>query len=290
MLTVMGVHPPQLISVVTVCCGNPIALADTLSSIASQEAPAGTEAGASWLDWVVVDGSEDGSCQRLLQQHDQSLGARGVALHYLRRQARGIYAGVNAGLAASRGAWLQVLPAGDAHADASSLARLARHARCLTARGRVGNRPEPAAVFGQAWVEVPGRALRWLSPDPGVRAIGCWLRHMVPCHSALLFEGNWARRHAYREASMVYGDRPIMRAALATCGAEAYLAEPVCRFRLGGLSSGPADPATLLRRWRDPDLDRRGRAHELAKALLFPLRGTYPDLMRARARWLGWIC
>jgi glycosyltransferase involved in cell wall biosynthesis len=289
MLTAMGVPPPRL-SVVTVCRGNPIELGDTLSSIASQEAPVGGQAGAPWLEWVVVDGSEDASCQQLLAQHRQSLRSRGVDLHYLSRPARGIYAGVNAGLAASRGPWLQVLPAGDAHADAGSLARLERHARSLSACRRGSARPGPAAVFGQAWVEVPGRALRWRSPDPGVRAIGRWLRHMVPCHSALLFEGNWARRHAYGEASAIYGDRTVMRAALAASGPEAYLAEPVCRFRLGGLSSGPADPASLLRRWRDPALDRRGRAHELVKALLFPLRGAYPDLMRARALWLGWIC
>jgi glycosyltransferase involved in cell wall biosynthesis len=289
MLTAMGAHPPRL-SVVTVCRGNAIELGDTLSSIASQEAPAGTQVGASWLEWLVVDGSEDTSCQRLLHQQAQNLRARGVALHHMRRQARGIYAGVNAGLAASRGLWLQVLPAGDAHADTSSLARLERHARSLSAQGGLGNRPKPAAVFGQAWVEVPGRALRWRSPDPGVRSIGRWLSHMVPCHSAMLFEGNWARRHPYREDSTIYGDRPMMRAALASTGPEVYLAEPVCRFRLGGISSGPADPATLLRRWRDPDLDRRGRSHELVKVLLFPLRGAYPNLMQGRARWLGWIC
>lgn len=289
MLTAMGVPPPRL-SVVTVCRGNPIALGDTLNSIASQEAPVGSQVGVPWLEWLVVDGSEDASCQQLLEQHEQSLRARGVDLHYLRRRARGIYAGVNAGLAASRGPWLQVLPAGDAHADARSLARLERHARSLTAQEHLGERPGPAAVFGQAWVEVPGRALRWRSPDPGVRVIGRWLLHMVPCHSALLFEGNWARGHAYREASAIFGDRPIMREALAASGPQAYLAEPVCRFRLGGLSSGPADPANLRRRWRDPDLDWRGRAHELIKALLFPLRGAYPDLMRVRALWLGWIC
>jgi glycosyltransferase involved in cell wall biosynthesis len=289
MLTATGLHIPRL-TVVTVCRDNPIALGDTLSSIASQDAPVGSQAGLPWLEWLVVDGSEDASCQRLLEQHEQSLRSRGVDLHYLRQPARGIYAAVNAGLAASRGPWLQVLPAGDAHADTGSLARLERHARSLSAQDHLGRQPGPAAVFGQAWVEVPGRALRWRSPDPRVRAIGRWLRHMVPCHSALLFEGNWARRHAYREASAIYGDRPIMRAALAASGPEAYLAEPVCRFRLGGLSSGPAAPASLRRRWRDPNLDRRGRSHELIKALLFPLRGAYPDLMRVRALWLGWIC
>ena len=113
MLTAMGVPPPRL-SVVTVCRGNPIELGDTLSSIASQEAPVGGQAGAPWLEWVVVDGSDDASCQQLLAQHRQSLRSRGVDLHYLSRPARGIYAGVNAGLAASRGPWLQVLPAGAA--------------------------------------------------------------------------------------------------------------------------------------------------------------------------------
>ncbi|MCT0218414.1 glycosyltransferase [Synechococcus sp. CS-1329] len=277
--------PLARLSVVTVCRANPIELADTLRSMLSQEAPPDSEAGAPWLEWVVVDGSEDSRCQRLLDQQGPPLKARGIALRSLRQGARGIYAAVNAGLAASTAPWLQVLPAGDVHADGSSLARLERHARGLVAQG-----PVPAAVFGQAWVEVPGRGLRWCSPDPGVRAIGRWLRHMLPCHSSLLFDGTWARCHPYREESSIYGDRPVMRAALAAGGPELYLAEPVCRFRLGGLSSGPAAPATLLQRWRDPDLDRRGQSRELLKALLFPLRGVYPDLMRARAHWLGRLC
>lgn len=284
MLTAMGT-PLARLSVVTVCRANPIELAETLRSTASQVAPLGSEAGAPWLEWVVVDGSEDTRCQQLLDQQEPLLQARGVALRYLRQGARGIYAAVNAGLAASSAPWLQVLPAGDVHADGSSLARLERHARVLGALG-----PTPAAVFGQAWVEVPGRGLRWCSPDPGVREIGRWLRHMLPCHSSLLFDGPWARRHPYREESAIYGDRPVMRAALAAGAPALYLPEPVCRFRLGGLSSGPAAPGTLLQRWRDPDLDQRGQFRELLKALLFPLRGVYPDLMRARAHWLGRHC
>ncbi|MFS6828259.1 hypothetical protein [Cyanobium sp. ATX-6F1] len=49
-----------------------------------------------------------------------------------------------------------------------------------------------------------------------------------------MFDGDWARAHPYPADSSIYGDRPVMRAALAASGSEAYLAEPVCRFRLGG--------------------------------------------------------
>lgn len=113
---------------------------------------------------------------------------------------------------------------------------------------------------------------------------------MVPCHQSLLFDGDWARAHPYPVGSSIYGDRPVMRAALAASGPEAYLAQPVCCFRLGGLSSGLPGGRALLRRWQDPALGHRGRLGEAFKALIKPLAGGYPYLMRARAAWLGWRC
>jgi hypothetical protein len=148
------------------------------------------------------------------------------------------------------------------------------------------------AVFGQAWIELPGSGLCWLSPDPQVRSIKTWLRWMVPCHQSLLFNTAWARANPYDPISATYGDRPVMRAALADDPAAVYLAEPVCRFRLDGHSSGLPNAEMLRRRLADPALDQRGRRVERFKALLgrlIPL-ATYANIMRFRAAWLGWRC
>ncbi len=271
---------PVQVSVLTLCCDNPEALQETLDSILDQSLPPFT------LEVVVVDGSQSQRCQRVVQARRVNGERSGVRLSWFARPPLGIYEALNAGLEQVRGRWVHVLHAGDSFADAGSLQRLLRHAERLTAEE---GRPPPA-VFGQAWVEVPGRPLRWLSPDPRVRSIHAWLGRMVPCHQAVLFDAGWARAHPYPAGSQTYGDRPVMRAALAASGPQAYLAEPVCRYRLGGVSSGLPDRRELLRRWRDPALDLRGRCAEGLKALLLPLAGAYPHLMRARAAWMGWRC
>lgn len=272
---------PVMVSVLTLCRDNPEELRETLGSIGAQRLPPAVA-----VEVVVVDGSRSEHCLDVVRTCDLERRRQGWRLRWHPRPPRGIYDALNAGLELVRGCWLQVLPAGDLYADGASLGRLLRHAERVTTAGA---RP-PAAVFGQAWVEVPGRPLRWLTPDPRVRSIRAWLARMVPCHQAMLFAADWARAHPYPAGSRVYGDRPVMRAALDASGPGAYLAEPVCRFRLGGLSSGLPGGHELLRRWRDPALDNRGRLAELGKALLLPLAGAYPHLMRARAAWMGWRC
>lgn len=274
-----------LVSLLIPCRDNPSDLSETLDSVFSQILPQGV-----FLDVIVVDGSTDGLCHDEVEQRRRSLEKGGIEarLIWIGRPARGVYDALNAALGRSEGRWLQVLPAGDRHADQNSLASLLHHfGRLQSAWGAT-----PAAVFGQAWVEVPGGRLRWLTPNPQVRSIQAWLRWMVPCHQAFLFDGDWARAHPYPEGSMVYGDRPVMRAALASGGPEAYLPSAVCRFRLGGISSGLPDRSALRRRLGDPALVGAERQQERIKALLQPLipAALYPHLMRIRAAWLGWRC
>ena len=272
---------PVMVSVITLCRDNPDVLRETLESIREQCLSPNYA-----VEVLVVDGSGSPRCREVVHHYPLVTEGSGWRLRWTAWPPRGIYEALNAGLELVRGRWVHMLPAGDAYADAGSLQRLLRHAEGLTAE----QGHPPAAVFGQAWVEVPGRPLRWLTPDPRVRSIGAWLARMVPCHQAVLFEADWARTHPYPAGSRLYGDRPVMRAALAASGPGAYLAEPVCRFRLGGLSSGLPDGRELLRRWRDPALDLRGCLIELLKALLWPLADVYPHLMRARAAWMGWRC
>lgn len=273
------------VSLLVPCRNNPEELADTLDSAFSQ-----ILADDGLLEVIVVDGSSDGLCRQQVEQRRRSLGKGGfdARLEWIGRPARGVYDALNAALERSAGRWLQVLPAGDRYADQHSLERLLRHFSRLQSAWGV----PPAAVFGQAWVEVPGGRLRWLTPHPQVRSIQAWLRWMVPCHQSFLFDGDWARAHPYPEGSTVYGDRPVMRAALASAGPEVYLAAAVCRFRLGGISSGLPDRSALRRRLGDPALAGAECRQERLKALLQPLlpAALYPHLMRLRAAWLGWRC
>jgi glycosyltransferase involved in cell wall biosynthesis len=274
-----------LVSVITPCWDNPKELAATLASIRSQR--------FRFLDGqtnqlILIDASSSSRCQQQVELERRELERSCWRVDWLPRPALGIYDAFNAGLERAEGAWLHVLPAGDRYADLSSLERLFRHARALGAvRGMA-----PPAVFGQAWIELPGSGLCWRSPDPQVRSIKTWLRWMVPCHQSLLFNTAWARANPYDPISATYGDRPVMRAALADDPAAAYLAEPVCRFRLDGHSSALPDGETLQRRLADPALDRRGRRAERFKALLGRLipSATYGNIMRFRAAWLGWRC
>jgi hypothetical protein len=163
------------------------------------------------------------------------------------------------------------------------------HAEALALAGS-----PPPAVFGQAWIEPtadPSDAdRRWLSPDPGVQRIERWLRHMVPCHQAVLFERHWAQRHPYDPRSGICADRVIIRRALAEAGPGAYRPEPVCRFRLDGVSSVLPDLAELRRRWAEPSRRPLERLGEVGKLLLRPIAPHYPRLMRLRARWMGLLC
>lgn len=279
----MGSGRSTLVSVLTLCRDDPQALAATLASVVAQCLPIEAEA-----ELIVVDGSSSSQCRQEAEPWRQDLRRRGWHLEWIERPARGIYDALNAALIRSSGCWLQVLPAGDRYADPYSLARLLAHASQLQdQRGAA-----PAAVFGQAWVEGPRGRPRWLTPDPRVRSIPAWLERMVPCHQAVLFAGPWARAHPYPQASAIYGDRPVMRAALAASGPEAYLRLPVCRYRLDGLSSGLPDRTALRQRLDDPALGPAGRRAERIKAWLRWLlpAAAYPQLMRIRSAWLGWRC
>ncbi len=274
-----------VVSLLVPCRNNPEQLAETLDSALDQTLPEG-----GFLEVIVVDGSSDGGCRREVERRRWRMEHRGneVRLDWIWRPARGVYDALNTALKRSEGRWLQVLPAGDRHADRHSLERLLLHFKRLQSAGGA----PPAAVFGQSWVEVPGARLRWLTPHPRVRSIHAWLRWMVPCHQSLLFDGDWARAHPYPEGSAVYGDRPVMRAALAYGRSDVYLAVPVCRFRLGGISSGLPDRSALRLRLGDPALAGPECRRERIKALMQPIipAALYAHLMRLRAAWLGWRC
>jgi hypothetical protein len=171
---------------------------------------------------------------------------------------------MNRGLSLAGGEWIAFMNAGDVY-ESDGLALLWQHA--LGQCARLGAE-RAVAVFGQAWVDPrSGSGRSWLTPDPRMTRLRRWLRFMVPCHQAFLFAAGFARRHPYDPAAGVTADRRVMRAALAIAGDGSYLPVPVCRFRLGGLSS-----------------------REGVKTWLSVWPSLLPWMMRHRARWIGRTC
>lgn len=123
-----------------------------------------------------------------------------------------------------------------------------------------------------------------------MQAVLRWLRHMVPCHQALLFSTAWAQRHPYDVRNTICADRPVVRLALQQTGGRAYLRRPICRYRLDGISSQLPNWGELQRRWREPARRPMERFGELGKFLLKPFGSYYPLLMRLRSQLMGWLC
>lgn len=246
------------VSVIVLCRDNPLELEETLSSIppAMGSTPLGD------LEVLVVDGSSSSDCRLQVEAFRRRHPELDIRCRPLR--PRGIYDAMNRALALAGGEWIGFMNAGDVY-EHNGLAQLRRHAKAQL--GLLG--PERAvAVFGQAWVDPAAGAGRpWLTPDPRMRRLRRWLRFMVPCHQAFLFAAAFARSHPYAIDGGITADRPVMRAALARAGEESYLPIPVCRFRLGGLSS-----------------------REGVKPLLSVWPSLLPWMMRHRAQWIGRTC
>ena len=238
------------------------------------------------IDWelLVLDGSGDSACESVARR----LGSRlALPVRYERRAAEGIYRAMNQALLLARGELLTFMHAGDRYLS-GGLTALVEH-WLSQSRGA-----DPlAAVFGQALVQPAGRSAwvqPWLTPPRAVRDLRLWLRLMVPCHQAFLFEAGFARRHPYATSSLV-ADRLVMREALAARPEGAYLARPVCVYDLSGASSVLPRWRDLPSRWADHSRSRLGRLAEIIKVCLgMGLASCYPQLMRWRALAWAWFC
>ncbi len=267
----------RCITVVSLCRNNPAQLQATLAAL-----PAAVDGLAEPWQVLVLDGSDDGACAEVALAQARALH---LPLRYVHRPARGIYAAMNEALALADGALVAFMHAGDRYTPVGVTA-LVQHWQSLVEPGR----PLPAAVFGQALVRPSGAADGWLTPDPAMQRLQRWLRMMVPCHQAFVFERGFAQAHPYSMGSLV-ADRAVMRAALARTGPSAYLPRQVCEYALTGVSSRLPDAPELWRRLWDPQRTAVERLAELAKALLRPMQAEfYPRLMCWRARIWGLCC
>jgi len=269
------------VSLVVLTKDNSAEFADTLSSLYSQSHCLDVDP-AFALEVVVVDSSVNPQSCEFLERLKES----NIDLVYRRDfPPQGIYPAMNFALAASTGDWVLFLNSGDAFFDVTSLSRLLQC--CLDFRSRNGF--SPSAIFGQALIcPLIGSSCKpWLVPDPAVHSIRRWLSIYYPNHQSLLVDGSWARAHPFRPEAPQSADRVWMRAALSDPQRVAYLAEPVVRFSLGGVSSGLPDWTTLMVRLREPTRHWVYKSFEIVKFMLRPWARHYPKLMALRSSLIG---
>ena len=257
------------------CRDNPEQLNSTLISVLQ-----GAQGLEEPLEVLVVDGSMAGSCADLCQHWIKS--DQPWSFHHHRQQSQGIYAALNEGIGLVRGQLLACMNSGDAYCP-GGLTSLVNHWKRASEQAL---KPLPA-VFGQAWVEAAD-GLAWLSPAPTMRNLSRWLQWMVPCHQALLFVLGFARQHPYPLNSLV-ADRVVMRAALTDGPPDVYFSQPVCCFRLDGISSRWPTWRLLMEHLQDPHRRKIDHLAEVLKWLLRPLAALQPWLMRVKS-WIWGLC
>lgn len=269
-----------MVTVVTLCRNNSQQLQATLSAM-----PAASEGLPGALEILVMDGSDGEDCTTCCQKLSHEVGP----LRHQRLEPEGIYPAMNAALNLANGELVAFMHAGDRYLP-GGLTALVKH--WLSLSQAIGRRP--AGVFGQAWIlPEPGKGppvAPWLTPPSSVR-LHHWLRRMVPCHQAFLFDTTFARAHPYGSNSLV-ADRAVMREAILQVGAACYFSHPVCEFALDGVSSELPDTKEFIRRSRDRQRTAVEKMAELIKWLLRTcgLASQQARFMRMHALLWAWCC
>lgn len=173
------------------------------------------------FEWIVVDGlSDDGTAQWLAAQN----------LPYCRwtsEKDAGIFDAMNKGIDRSSGEYFVFMNSGDVFAASTTLAAVRR------AIGAAPSRPD--LVYGDSIdVQADGNELYRKARDPG------WIRYgMFASHQATFFRRDHFPQLRHDLSYPHSGDYGFIAAFLrggpgnetARC---AYLAQPLCRFALGG--------------------------------------------------------
>ena len=263
-------HSQPGLSIIVLTRNNLTELDATLASIRAQVTTA-------VLQVIVVDGSDTPVPPEVVTPFE-------LVRDY---PACGIYPAMNLGLAHCRGAWVQFLNSGDDLLHHHVLQRLLDQAQAH--QGRTGTAPR--VVFGQARIcpAPPSQCQTWLFPSPAVSSLKRWLWFYLPNHQTMLVEASWARSHPFQLHSPHGADNAWKAIALADLTQVVYLAEPVVRFNLGGISSQLPTWPVLRLRLREPSLNPMAKAAEIVKFLLQPFAQHYPHLMALRARLIGWL-
>lgn len=279
-----GIRHPAGLTVVTLCRNNPDQLLHTLLAM-----PEAAEGLGLPLELLVLDGSDPGECACRCETVALSLREKLGCLRYEHREARGIYTAMNEALFLAGGALVAFMHSGDRYTPGGLTALVEHWLSLEAARGS-----RPAAVFGQAWIQPAirgGQCLEpWLTP-PATVHLQRWLKRMVPCHQAFLFDIAFARTHPYGCDSLI-ADRPVMREAIQQVGPGGFLRHPVCHYALDGESSGVPSGHELYIRLSERGRSYRERKAEVIKWVIgaMGLASQQTRLMRLHAQIWEWLC
>lgn len=265
------------ITVVTLCKHNPDDLNFTLTSLPA--AVSGLP--MPWL-WMVMDGSDDDTCEILAKRRSIELD---LPLYYHRCSVSGIYETMNASLALVDNLLIAFMNSGDRYLPGGLTALVSHWLEVSCCTDTV-----VAGVFGQAVIYSSRCDLKWITPDPAMRNLRRWLSWMVPCHQAFIFEYSFARSHPYPCGSLV-ADRVVMRQAIMSTGIRCYLHQAICEYGLSGVSSRLPTIKEMILSILDQHRKPQEKLIEIAKSVLRPiLFYFYPMIMLLRSRLWGFCC
>lgn len=194
----------MLFSIITVAKDNLEGLKKTYESLKVQNFQS--------FEWIVVDGdSTDGSKEFLFTTDSD----------WLSEPDEGIYDAMNKGINHSGSDYLLFLNAGDEIADAKTLDHLA---------ALIKNNPD--FIFGDS-LEDLGRGKKAYKK---ARPFKAWRQNMITHHQAMLYRREALEDVRYDPAYTIAADFDFTARFLLKGRTHAYLPEPVCVFKAGGVS------------------------------------------------------
>lgn len=195
------------ISVVTIGRNDRDALATTIASVIGQTYPA--------IEYIVVDGaSTDGSVD-LIRQHASAIA------HWISEPDRGIYDAINKGARLATGEWVIFMNAGDAFAEAGTVAQVFEPS--------IDN--DISFIYGDKIVRYPDyEVLRASGP------IELLWQGSQFSHQAVFIRNAYQRAHPYNTTNRISADFELFYGAHRTGKRFLQLHRPIARVAAGGLS------------------------------------------------------
>lgn len=248
------------ISVVTIVRNDRDALATTIASVIGQTYPA--------IEYIVVDGaSTDGSVD-LICQHAPSIS------RWISEPDHGIYDAINKGARLATGEWVIFMNAGDAFAEASTVAEVFE----------AGIGEDIGFVYGDKIVQYAGyEVLRASGP------IDLLWQGSQFSHQAVFIRNAYQRAHPYNTANRISADFELFYGAYRAGKRFLQLHKPIARVAAGGLSDRARieNIASFYRVVRRDRTEARIHRHFCALIALNLLKNGIKTLLPER--WVhGW--
>lgn len=200
-----------LVSIVTVVFNGAATLERTLRSVREQDHP--------HIEHIVVDGGSTDGTVDLLKAHDNDLA------YWVSAPDKGIYDGMNKGLALCRGEWVGLINADDWY-EPGVVSRLMREAE---GRDRVN------ILHGDIWIHYPNGVRRIKRARNSSFLLKYW--EMVLNHPSFFVRRSYYQAHPFDPTFRVSGDHLwTLKAFLEDPAQFHYVPVPVANFSAGGAS------------------------------------------------------